>query len=137
MKILFTGRHLFVGMGLGFFLQTSRLVGATTFDVSVGNNFFSPSSVTINVNDTVKWTKSGSGFHSITGSGLSSGSATTSPFTYSFLFTSPGTFNYQCGIHLSSMPGSVTASPPPQWPRRSPFNRLPPAQCSMRPPVLI
>src|SRR6267154_4148429 len=90
--------------GLGFVsLDTTR--AAITTNVTVGDPaFFSPKTVSITVNDSVKWTWTGTVTHSSTGpvtgttnlwdSGLHSG-----PFTFTHQFTAAGSFPYKCVIH--------------------------------------
>jgi len=88
-------------------------VGGTT-DVSIISSTaagFSPGSVTVPVNTTVKWTNAGGMQHTVT--------STTVPVNGTFnqtvnpgvsvclKFTSAGTFNYQCSLH-PVMTGLVT-----------------------------
>jgi len=92
------------------------LQGATV-TVSVENDFFSPSSANINVNDTVLWSwPSGSFEHNVTSESSKAAwtpSATQNgPVTFSHQFTSAGTFPYECTIHAAccGMVGSVTVA---------------------------
>ncbi|MBX3174688.1 MAG: hypothetical protein KF709_09765 [Gemmatimonadaceae bacterium] len=75
--------------------------------VSVGNNFFSPTSRTVAVGTTVTWTwMAGASTHNVTFS-----DGPTSPNqasgTYQRQFPSTGTFTYLCSIHGASMSGTV------------------------------
>jgi plastocyanin len=88
--------------------------GATT-TVTVGDNFFSPPDVTINVNDTVQWSWSLNEVapHSTTSTSVPSlwdSTVATEPFTFSHTFTSAGSFPYWCTVHTTSMKGSVTVN---------------------------
>ncbi len=83
---------------------------ATTADVSIGNNFFSPPSVTIAVGGQVTWTWNSAGVsHNVTfttpGAPASCGTANTGTCTKTF--SAAGTFNYTCTLH-GNMDGSVT-----------------------------
>src|SRR5436190_9778943 len=86
--------------GLAF--GTSSAIGATT-NVTVGDTaFFSPKIVTINVNDSVKWTWAGTITHSSTGPGtpaLWDSGLHSSGFTFTNKFTSAGSFPYRCVLH--------------------------------------
>lgn len=93
-------------------------VSGATHNVDLGGpngNSFSPSSITINVGDTVVWTNLG-GFHNVNGSTSTfptnpasfGNSVASAPWTYSFVFTTAGTYNYQCDPHAGiGMTGSV------------------------------
>lgn len=88
-------------------LTTAR--GATT-NVSVLDDFFSPSSVTIHQGDKVKWTWDGNISHSSTGPGtppLWDSGVLLPGSTFTNTFNTTGTFAYHCVIH-SAMLGSVT-----------------------------
>src|SRR6266567_4418339 len=67
-------RYALILLGFGYWaFQTSpAALGATTFNVSIGDNFFNPSSVTISVNDIVKWTWNGANSHSSTSDAVTS-----------------------------------------------------------------
>lgn len=82
--------------------------GAATVGVSVRDDFFSPSSVSIARGDTVRWTNSGRDRHTTTGnSPLSLWSAALSPgASYSRAFVGAGTYPYRCTFH-SDMRGTV------------------------------
>src|SRR5436190_6244235 len=89
-------------------------VRAADVAVSVGNNFFNPANVTINVNDQVVWTWV-AGYHSTTHTGNPPlwDSGIRSSGTFSRVFAAVGTFNYRCSIidHFG-MGGSVTVQAP-------------------------
>jgi plastocyanin len=91
-------------------------LGATT-NVTAGDFFFSPKSVTVNVGDTVVWANLPSDGHTSTSAaGLWSGSSAN--FSVTFTSAEVGTNNYFCIPHQSlGMVGSVIVksipSPPP------------------------
>ena len=90
---------------------------ATVHNVSVTSNAYTPSSLTIAQGDTVVWSNM-SGSHNVNGStttypnnpvGFSNGAASSSMWTYQFVFNTPGTYSYQCDPHTSlGMTGSIT-----------------------------
>jgi plastocyanin len=77
------------------------VVQAVTHEVTVGDNFFSPNDLTINVGDTVRWSYSGSRQHDVTADDFSWGSQTSSSFTYERTFNSAGEVLYHCTVHSS------------------------------------
>jgi plastocyanin len=88
---------------------------AVTKSISIGDNFFSPSNLTVSVGDTVQWVNNGNVVHTTT-----SGTPSSNPGqlfdsgnlsrgeTFSFRFTAPGSFQYFCRIHGISMSGTIT-----------------------------
>jgi plastocyanin len=98
---------------------------AAVANVSIGDDFFNPTSSTINVNDQIKWTWSGSNSHSTTSnSGIWDSGVHGNGFTFSETFTAPGSFSYHCTIH-SFMTASITvqaANVPPSVAITSPAN---------------
>lgn len=82
-----------------------------TADVSVGNNFFNPNSVTVAVGGTVTWNwNSGAVTHNVTfqTAGAPADIGNTSTGSFPRTFPSAGTFQYECTLH-PGMSGSVTA----------------------------
>ena len=91
---------------------------ATTYNVYSGNYFYLPQSLTVNVGDTVNWTNVG-GFHnvnfdinSITGVSFNNPVAfistpTSSAFMYSYTFTSPGSYSYDCSVGMHAVNGMI------------------------------
>jgi len=77
-------------------------------EVFIQNTAFSPSSITVAVNTTVKWTNKDNLSHTVTSNTalFDSGIIGPSSGTYSHQFTTAGTFPYHCSIH-SSMNGTV------------------------------
>jgi len=89
----------------------------TTAAVEVGDNYFQSARNgsmnaavdTIAVGGSVTWTWYGSNSHSVrsTGSPSFTSSAVMTSGTYSFTFTTTGTYTYDCSVHGSSMTGTV------------------------------
>jgi plastocyanin len=81
---------------------------AAAASVSVGDNFFSPASVSVAVGDTVSWRNNGQAQHSAT---ANNGSFDTGVFgpgqSRSHTFNSAGTFSYFCTVHGQSQSGTV------------------------------
>ena len=81
-----------------------------TFNVQAQNFFFGPSNTTIKVNDTIHWVNPNAGFHSVVSSSTAFGPSALPFDIFEFTFTSPGTYNYHCGIHggpNSGMNGNI------------------------------
>ena len=75
-------------------------VSGTT--VAITNFAFSPASLTVKAGTKVTWTNKDADAHTVTSTG--SGGPLNSPAmatgdTFSFTFTTPGTYNYLCTIH--------------------------------------
>jgi plastocyanin len=81
-------------------LLSSSAALAAVHDVTVGNNFFSPNDLTIEVGDTVRWTNN-SGFHDVTADDLSWNSTTSNSFVYERTFNSVAEVLYYCTVHSS------------------------------------
>jgi adhesin/invasin len=95
------------------FTVTSVTSAVATVDVTIGNDFFSPSSTTVVAGTLVRWTLGGTlgVSHNITSDGApnflgSSGNLTGDGTTYQQLFITPGTYRYECTIH-SGMTGTI------------------------------
>jgi len=86
---------------------------ATTFTVSAGDNFWSPTPLTIAVGDSVHFVKTGANPHSLSSSFKSCPDPLSS---CTHAFTTPGTYSYICGVHGAAMSGSITVSGPPPPP---------------------
>src|SRR5437660_5853607 len=102
---------------------------AATRTVNFGNYSFSPKSLTVNVGDTVNFTETFGGFHTVTGGSPSEpfcGSGTVT--SCSVTFNTTGTFPYVCAYHASfyNMTGVVfvvsTANVPPSVSITNPAN---------------
>jgi plastocyanin len=129
---LFHNIAMVFGIGLLLTVCPSR-ASATTFMVTVGNGgfFFFPSTLTLQVGDTVEWTWSAGG-HSST-SGACSGSHCTPDGlwdsgilnqgdTFSHMFNAAGSFPYHCSPHggCCGMRGTITVSAPTPTPTPTP-----------------
>ena len=90
----------------------TELPGPTTVTVTVGSNFFSPSSVPINPGDTVVWVRS-SGTHNVLADdhsfrlGEPNGDPSDTWTSVSRTFTQTGTIPYHCEFHGVGMAGTV------------------------------
>jgi plastocyanin len=86
-------------IALALLLSTPAALAAV-HDVTVGNNFFSPNDLTIEVGDSVRWTNN-SGFHDVTADDFSWNSETSSSFVYERTFNSVEEVLYHCTVHSS------------------------------------
>ncbi|MDP4209917.1 MAG: cupredoxin domain-containing protein [Bacteroidota bacterium] len=86
---------------------TTHSTTSTTNQIAISGMAFSPSSTTVNVGTTVTWTNNDNITHTVTSnsSTFDSGDLTYGK-TFSFTFTTAGTYMYYCKYH-SSMTGSV------------------------------
>src|SRR2546430_1822842 len=76
-------------------------------EVWMQNTAFNPSSITVTVNTTVKWTNKDGMAHTVTSNtGLFDSGTVNSGGTYTHQFTTAGTFAYHCTIH-SGMNGEM------------------------------
>ena len=73
--------------------------------VNMGENFFSPLTITIDVGGTVTWLNSGQEDHTATGNGFDTGTVAPGA-SASHTFPTAGTFPYVCALH-SDMSGTV------------------------------
>ncbi len=85
---------------------------AANHQIEVGEYFFNPPTITINVGDTVTWHNGGSLPHTATsnGSAWTSISLPVGSTSTPLAFNTPGTFPYHCALHPSLMWGSITVS---------------------------
>ena len=82
--------------------------GGANGSVTVGDNFFNPSTVTITHGSSVMWTWTGSNPHSVTFDAGGPNSAVQTSGTFSRTFTSGGSFTYFCTVHgRAIMSGTV------------------------------
>ncbi|WP_410566847.1 plastocyanin/azurin family copper-binding protein [Amycolatopsis sp. cmx-4-61] len=91
----------------------SPSVNATTNTVAIKDFAFAPAATTVRKGTTVTWTNSDQDAHTVTSTG--SGGPLRSPTlqtgqSYSYTFTTPGTFGYLCTIH-PFMIATVTVTP--------------------------
>ncbi|MBI5421726.1 cupredoxin domain-containing protein [Candidatus Peregrinibacteria bacterium] len=73
--------------------------------VTISNFEFSPSQLTINKGETVKWVNKDSAPHTVTSDAFKSNQLQQNNF-YTETFTKPGTYPYHCTFH-PSMVGSI------------------------------
>ncbi|MEW5764626.1 MAG: PKD domain-containing protein [Acidobacteriota bacterium] len=115
------GRTLYVAGESGLFRMENAPLLEATVSVTVGNFFFSPSVVSLNPGDQVRWTWAG-GSHSTTSGTCPGGicsrdgiwdSGVKTSGTFSRTFTEPGSFPYYCTLHGDSMTGRVDVSGAP------------------------
>ena len=123
---------------------------AATADVTIEDGSFSPATVTITPGDTVTWTNQGFS-HSVTADDGSFDSSPTCPAsclstgdTFSFTFTTPGSYAYYCRLHGASggigmagvvvvvapattAPTATTVAPPTSTPTSGPQTTPAPA----------
>ncbi len=81
-----------------------------TVTVQLGDQSFNPSNSTIRAGDTVDWRWAGDIPHSVTSRGgfASDPAGIKTSGSYSFTFTTPGTYEYFCQVHeASGMKGTV------------------------------
>lgn len=79
--------------------------------VNVNDSFFAPSSLTIQVGDTVRWTNAAGGLsHNVTADDGSFASQTSSSFTFQVTFDTAGVFRYYCTLHGSSGGGGMSGT---------------------------
>jgi plastocyanin len=93
-------------IALGFAMTNQGAAAASsgaTVNITIGDNNFTPKSVTANVGDTIVWTNKGAVAHDVTandGSFMSPRNLAPGA-TYSYTVTKAGTFGYICTIHLN------------------------------------
>lgn len=83
---------------------TNTVTNGAQVSVTIQNMMFAPSTLNVRVGDTVVWTNNDSVAHTVTGD--TAGPRSTSIAqggTYSYTFTTSGTFSYHCSIHPSMM----------------------------------
>lgn len=111
MKRIFTAVMIFAA-GLGLVALWPNSAAATRWDVSIINFTFTPSKLHIATGDTIRWTNHDTVNHTSTSDTGVWNSGTIVPnASFSFAFTSNGTFPYHCAIHLF-MKDTITVSSP-------------------------
>jgi plastocyanin len=76
--------------------------------ITISDNAFTPSTLTVDAGTKVVWTWTGNNPHSVRIAGEDSGQKTGSG-TFEKVFDSPGvTYPYQCGVHGAAMAGTIT-----------------------------
>ena len=103
-----TGQGLMISL-IGLLFLGPTAFAQTTHIVTVGDNFFNPSNLTIQVGDTVEWRNAAGGMpHDVTANDGSFASQTASSFTFSVTFDEAGTWDYLCTVHPIQMTGVIT-----------------------------
>ena len=96
-------RWVFVGLAACAFGFSTHILASNVTNISIGDFFFSPPAVTINVNDQVRWTWIGSAGHTTTSNtGLWDSSVKGNGSTFVNTFTAAGSFPcfpYHCTVH--------------------------------------
>tara|TARA_R110002072_G_scaffold302402_1_gene485123 strand:+ start:50139 stop:50756 length:618 start_codon:yes stop_codon:yes gene_type:complete len=90
----------------------------TLTNIDASGVTFTPSNISINVGDTVRWTNS-SGTHNVNGTTAtfpsnpdSFGNNIGSGWVYTYIFTIAGSYDYRCDVHFGSgMTGTITVLP--------------------------
>jgi plastocyanin len=82
-------------------------------DITVSDNAFAPSALSVDAGTTVTWEWAGDAPHNVTwiGPGAPAASATQTTGTYQRVFDAAGTYDYYCTVHgtpTSGMRGTVT-----------------------------
>ena len=105
-------------LALLLFLLTYSLAAQTSHSINAGDYYYTPNVLTINIGDDVSWVNEG-GYHNvnfdvntITGSSFSNPEAFSSTPTsnvaiYTHVFTSPGTYEYDCSVGSHAVNGMV------------------------------
>jgi len=101
--------------------------------VSVGDNFFSPASVTVPAGSTVTWSNNGTRPHTTTSdTGIWDSAMLKAGQTFSQVFSTAGTFTYNCAFH-PEMVATVVAEASGPAPTEAPQSTPPPANDAAQP----
>src|SRR3954462_9383674 len=101
-----------LALGVPIISVAPLAAGATVTVEGRDNNFF-PATTNINVNDTVKWNWNANdvNVHSSTSDSAVWGSSVMGAgTTFSFQFTTSGSFPYRCTVHSSVQLGAITVA---------------------------
>src|SRR6266403_1771279 len=85
--------------GLAACALCSPMALATVANISIVNFAFTPSSVSISVNDSVKWTWAGSPHSTTSDTGLWESGVLGTGATLTHMFASAGSFPFHCSVH--------------------------------------
>ena len=110
--ILATLSGLLVGVALALTLASAQNAhSAAPATITIDNFTFGPQQLDIGVGTTVTWVNHDDIPHSVVNGGKAFRSkALDTDESYSFTFTTPGTFDYFCGLH-PHMVGKVVVKP--------------------------
>ena len=90
--------------------SSSNVINNNPNSVSIANMAFTPASITVKAGTKVTWTNNDAMTHTVTADDASFNSGDiSSGSTYSFTFSTIGTFNYHCSIH-PSMTATITVN---------------------------
>jgi plastocyanin len=98
------------------FFSTS-MNSQTLHQVELSNNLFTPSELSIDAGDTVRWVNT-AGFHNVVADdgSFTSGAPSSDPWVYDHVFTTPGNNPYYCFVHGgpggAGMSGVITVLQP-------------------------
>src|SRR6266568_1697774 len=97
-------RRVLAALAVAFLVlfQAPSPAAAASFSVQIENYAYAPSSITVEVGDTITWTNDDTAPHTITTS--SGPQALSSPYlskgqSWGFTFRAPGTYSYYCAVH--------------------------------------
>jgi len=103
--------------------------------VSLGDDFFSPASLSVAAGTTVNWVNNGQRPHTVTSdAGLWDSGMLGAGQSFSFTFQSPGTYSYSCAYH-GGMSGTVVVSGAGPSPTPSPIPTATPSPADTPLPV--
>lgn len=102
MRRTITAVALALAVAMLALLHAPTPAAAASHTVQIENYAYSPSSITVNVGDTITWTNDDTAPHTVTTS--SGPQSLSSPYlskgqSWSFTFTEPGTYSYYCAVH--------------------------------------
>jgi len=85
--------------GAALLVSLAGRAGAAEVKVGIDNFTFNPKVVTVKAGDTVVWTNRDDIPHTVADPGKFKSKALDTGDTYSFTFTTPGSFDYFCSLH--------------------------------------
>jgi amicyanin len=89
-----------VGAGVaGFFLLTATPAQAEDVAVKIGNFTFGPQEVKVKAGTTITWTNEDDIPHTVVSPNNFRSKVLDTDGTYTFTFTTPGTYKYFCSLH--------------------------------------
>lgn len=97
-------------LGLAIVLAGASIAQAALHQVNVGNNFFSPSNLSIIQGDQVRWVRTAGTHTTTSNTGLWDATLDASNTSFMRTFNSVGTFQYFCDFH-GSMDGVINVDP--------------------------
>jgi amicyanin len=87
-----------IGIAAGFLLATTP-ASAEDVAVKIGNFTFGPQEVKVKAGSTVTWTNEDDIPHTVVSPNAFRSKVMDTDGTYSFTFTTPGTYKYFCSLH--------------------------------------